>query len=132
MARKNGNGTDGAEAGNGQGKNLSEQGSDYVKRVENLHRELASEKSSYMAACKSLREGIKEVLTEAAEAGITRKTIKTAVKVRELERKAEEAREDLDIAERDHLDNIRLALGDLSELPLGKAALGETEAAAAA
>lgn len=106
-------------------KNLTEQGKAFVERVEELNRNLASEKSSYMTECKTIREDITAVLTEAHDAGITRKTIKAAVKIRALQRKADEAREALDIAEIDHLDNIRLALGDLADTALGKAALGE-------
>lgn len=131
MAKSNGNGKGIAGIGDNS-RSLTEQGGDFVKRVETLHKDLATEKSEYMTNCKTIREDIKQVLSDAADAGITRKTIKTAVKVRALERKAAEAREDLDIAERDHLDNIRLSLGDLAELPLGKAALGEGDEAAAA
>lgn len=129
MARRSKNGTD-TTAPAGVGHNgLPEKGKEFVQRVETLNRDLASEKGTYMATCKGIREDIKLVLTEAAKAGITRKTIKTAVKVRDLERKAAEARGDLDIADQDMLDNIRLALGDLAELPLGQAALGDAEGA---
>ena len=107
---------------------LSEQGKAFVERVENLNRDLATMKADYMNECKSVRGDIKEVLNEAADAGITRKTIKTAVEVRALERKAKQARDDLDIADRDTFDNIRLALGDLADTPLGAAATGPAPA----
>jgi uncharacterized protein (UPF0335 family) len=127
MAKKQANGEQAGAPGIGH-NGLPEKGKEFVQRIETLNKDLASEKGAYMATCKTIREDVKAVLTEAAEAGITRRTIKTAVKVRELERRAAEARGDLDIADQDMLDNIRLALGDLAELPLGKAALGEGEA----
>jgi uncharacterized protein (UPF0335 family) len=120
------NGTDDQPAGVGH-NGLPEKGKEFVQRVENLNADLATEKSEYMTRCKGIREDIKEVLSEAADAGITRKTIKTAVKVRYLERKAAEARDSLEEGEIETLDAIRLKLGDLAELPLGQAALGETE-----
>lgn len=101
---------------------LSDQGKAFVERVENLHGDLMKLRMSYMSECKTVREDIAAVLQEAKEAQIPKKVIKTTVKVRELERKADEAREELDIADRDTFDNIRHALGDLADTPLGQAA----------
>jgi uncharacterized protein (UPF0335 family) len=130
MPRKSGmNGENVAGIGHNGATDLPDKGKAFVERIETLNRDLASEKGEYMQRCKTVREDITAVLSEAADAGITRKTIKTAVKVRALERKAAEARDSLkDLADQDMLDRIRLALGDLSDLPLGKAALGEGEA----
>lgn len=125
MARKNGK----AEGTPAIGHNsLSEQGKKFVERIENLQKDIENEKTSYKEAVTGIRADIALVLAEAVQAGIPKVTIKAVVKARTLERKADAAREALDIADRDSFDNIRLALGDLAELPLGKAVLGEEPA----
>lgn len=93
----------------------------YVSRVEALHGDLASERGTYMANCKSIREDINLVLTEAKDKGIPKKALRAVLKIRDFERKAEAVREDSDAA--DDIDMLRHALGDLADTDLGKAAL---------
>lgn len=47
------------------------------------------------------------------------------IKTRQLENRLEHLRDDLEPDEVETYDAIRLALGDLSDLPLGKAALAK-------
>jgi uncharacterized protein (UPF0335 family) len=103
----------------------------FVSRVENLYGDLDKEKSAYMLDCKQIRGAMKEVYDEAKEAGIPKKELKAVIKARALERKAEAARDDLEAESQDTFDMIRHALGDLADLPLGQAALGTEEQAAA-
>lgn len=98
----------------------------FIKRVERIEADIGKEKSDYMNTCKALREDIKNVLNEAKDAGLPKAAMKAVLKARTLERKLEEAREDLDPDMQDTYDNIRLALGDLAELPLGQAAMSKS------
>lgn len=102
---------------------LAEKGKAFVERVETLNKDLATEQSNYMTACKGIRGDIKVVLSEAKDEGIPAKVIRAAVKARTLERKAREARDALDMADQDTLDNIRHALGDFADTDLGQAAI---------
>lgn len=97
--------------------------SSIVNRIEDVFDDLLSERGSYMVKCKSLREDIANLYDEAKARGIPPKSLKKAVKARDLNRKIEALREDLDLVDRDTYDQIRHALGDLAETPLGEAAL---------
>src|SRR5262249_41420070 len=59
----------------------------FMHRVEALKRDLDSERGTYMAKCKALREDIKEVYSEAKEAGVPVRALKGVIKHRELARK---------------------------------------------
>lgn len=103
---------------------LSEEGKKLVERIENLTRDIEHEQKAAQELIKPLRRDIAHILKEEIKGtGVTAKTVRAVVKSRKKEREANEAREKLDIADRDTFDNIRLALGDLAELPLGEAAL---------
>jgi len=96
---------------------------DFTHRVENLYDELASEKGEYMNRARVIRDSIARVLVEAKDAGIPKKEFKTVIKARQLENRLEHLRDDLEPDEVETFDQIRHALGDLGDLPLGKAAL---------
>jgi uncharacterized protein (UPF0335 family) len=95
----------------------------FVTRIENLHADLEAEKSAYMLRCKSIREDIAEVYGEAVDKNVPKKELRKVVKARELERRAKEQRDQLDADQQETFDQIRFALGDLADLPLGNAAL---------
>ena len=99
----------------------------YVDRIENRHDELLKERSTYMLACKGIRGEIAEILDEAKEKGIPKRALKSVIKARELEAKAEKVRADLEAEDQESHDLLRQALGDLAELPLGKHALGDVD-----
>ena len=96
---------------------------DFTHRVENLYDELASEKGEYMNRARQIRESIARVLVEAKDAGIPKKEFKTVIKARQLENRLEHLRDDLEPDEVETFDQIRHALGDLSDLPLGRSVL---------
>lgn len=100
-----------------------EKAQSFVSRVENLNQDMETLKAEHMAKCKAVREDIKDVLEEAKGEGIPKGALKAVIKVRELERKAERARDDLDSDVQGDFDNLRLALGDLAETELGQAAM---------
>lgn len=97
---------------------------DHIKRVESLHADLLSERGEYMAACRSIREDIKQVFTDAKEQhGIPTKTLKAIVKQREYQRKVDSCGDFLDIDERASFEQLVEDLGGLVDLPLGAAAI---------
>lgn len=95
----------------------------FVQRVENLHSNLATEKSEFMTRCKVIHSDIKEVMTEAKNAGIPKKALKNVVKHRALLNKAEDVRNDLEGEDQDSFDQLLHALGSFAETGLGEAAL---------
>lgn len=90
----------------------------FVKAIEGelatiagLHEDIAPD----VAGC---RAEIKACYEQAKEAGIPVKALKAAIKVRKIERAMES-----DVS--DGYDQIRHALGDLADTPLGRAAIGK-------
>lgn len=96
---------------------------DFTDRVERLMGDLLTEKGEYMQRCKVIREDIAQVIAEAKDAGIPKKSFRAVIRVRELEQKLEAIREDLEDEARETFDQIRFALGDLQDTPLGAAVL---------
>lgn len=111
----------------------ADNGKAYVTRIETIEAEIERETKEFKdTVLAPLKSDVKSIYDEVEGAGLTKKSIKAVVSARKKRRQADLLRERLDIADRDTFDNIRLALGDLAELPLGKAALGEAEATAVA
>lgn len=96
----------------------------FLERIENVLADIASKKGEYMAEAKGLREDIKEIYNEAKDHGVATKALRQLVRYRELERRQAALSEGLDIDERSTFEQLRDALGDFAELPLGQAALG--------
>lgn len=130
MGRKpkaeNGNGEPAARAGHNGFDATKLKG--FVSRVENLEGALNKERSAYMLACKAIREDIKLVLDEAKDAGIPKKEFKAVIKTRNLQNKLEAIRDDLEGDQQETYDQIRHALGDLADLPLGEASMAKSGA----
>lgn len=106
---------------NGFDPNLT---TNFVNRIENLHKQLETIAAERMAESKAVREDIAGVYKEAKNKDIPPKALRAVIKARAHERKAEAARTDLaDIDEIDKFDLIRHALGDLADMPLGQAVL---------
>lgn len=99
----------------------------FVKDIERLTEEMDSKKGEYMAWCKGHRELINRQYDAANNAGIPRKSMKATIKTRALESKIEKIADDLaeDETAAETFEQIRAALGDLADTPLGKAASGE-------
>lgn len=90
----------------------------FVTRIENLLRDLASERGTYMAACVPIHEDIREVYGEAKEQGIAVKALKGLIKWRSLEKKQAAIADDFaDVDEKAVYDQLVEGLG-----PLGFAA----------
>lgn len=97
----------------------------FISRIENLNKDIATKKSEHMAACKEIRSDIKIVLDEAKDDGISKTALKALVKQRELERKVEACRDNLESEEQHEFDKIEQALGQLADTELGQAAVKE-------
>jgi uncharacterized protein (UPF0335 family) len=89
----------------------------YLKRIENKLDDLDSKRGAYMAACKVVREDIKEIYGEAKDHGVPVKALKGLVEYRTLERKQAKIGDGLDIDEGAAYEQLVDALG-----PLGIAA----------
>lgn len=100
----------------------------WTSEIERHFGDLESMKGAYMQQCKTVREMIADCYDRAKDSGVPKKALKAVIKTRQLEKKIEGLREDLaEDGLEDDYDNIRLALGDLADLPLGKAALKDQE-----
>lgn len=94
--------------------------------IERLLDEMESKKGEYMSWCKTQRELINQHYDRAKDAGIPKAALKAVIKVRELEGRIEEARENLE-DDVDLFDQIRTALGDFGDTGLGAAALANAK-----
>ncbi len=96
----------------------------YVRQIETHLDELDGLATSHNEACAAVRADIKGVYEAAAEAGIPKRELKAVIRERVLRRKLDGCRTSLGDLERiETFDQIKLALGMLSDLPLGEAVL---------
>lgn len=104
----------------------------FVDEYEKLEREKLQEKMAYMERCAKISARMKDVLEDAKSQGLKGNVLKSVVKARAYERKAaaiEEALEDDDASD---FKDIREALGDYADLPLGAAAVDRDDERTAA
>lgn len=96
----------------------------WTKEIERHFDALETLRGEYMNEARQIRELIADCYDRAKDAGLPKKAMKAVIKTRQLEKRIESLREDLaEDGLDDDYDTIRLALGDLSDLPLGQAAL---------
>ncbi|PZR88380.1 MAG: hypothetical protein DI537_23875 [Stutzerimonas stutzeri] len=100
----------------------------WVKEIERHHETLATYQGEYMARCRPVRESIAGCYDAAKEAGIPRKELKAVIKERRFLKQIEANRAKLEEDEQETLDQIKHALGMLSDLPLGETALKRSAA----
>lgn len=104
----------------------------FTADIEALLGDLATAKAEYMRQARTIRDEVNTVYGEAKDAGIPKRAFKAVIRARGLERKLDACRGDLEDADDiETFDQIRDALGDLAELPLGQAALGKASRPAA-
>jgi uncharacterized protein (UPF0335 family) len=94
-----------------------------LKRIENLHDEIATERGIYMQKCRELREDVKSIVEEGKDQGIAPKALKGLVKFRALERRQQAIGDGLDIADQSDFETLCAALGDFADTELGQAAV---------
>lgn len=88
---------------------------EFLTRIENLNAEGETAKAEYMNECKSRREDIKSVYTEAKDAGVAVKALRGIVKRREMEKKIKAIPDGFDIDESSAYETLIEALGDLGK-----------------
>ena len=99
----------------------------FVTRIENLVADIASMRGKFMAEVKEVRGDITAVYEDAKETGIPLKELRKVIRTRGLAQKIQTLRDSLNEDEVDNYDNLIQALGGLSDLPLGQAALDKAE-----
>lgn len=105
-----------------------EVGKSYVSRIERLEGEIESERGKYMAAAKRIREDIKTVISEAKDDGIPKRALKSIIATRKLDRKKAKIENGIDdIDDQAAFEQLKEALGDYADTPLGEAALDNAD-----
>jgi uncharacterized protein (UPF0335 family) len=104
----------------------------YVDEYEKMEKEKLDRKMAYMAECAKISGRQKALVDDAKGAGLNGKVLRATVKQRALERKAEAILEELEDDDAELLKDIREALGDYADLPLGKAAVASDDERTAA
>ncbi len=99
----------------------------FVADIDRHNATLASYTGEHMKRCRDVRDLITGVYDRAKDAGIPKKELKAVMKVRDLEKKIAAARDACE-DNGETFDQIRHALGDLADLPLGNAALDRAKA----
>lgn len=112
-----------------EGKNRASpsEAASFVDKFEELEQQVASERGSFMARCKAIRERQKELLDDAKSQGVAKKLVKSIVAARDHEAKAKALRDELEEEDKKFFVDIRRALGDYADTPLGAAAAKREE-----
>jgi hypothetical protein len=98
-----------------------------VANIEQCYTDLLSERGTYMAKCKKIREVMAGDYDTAGEKGISKKLLKKIVKERELERKIADLTDGLEDDEKSEYAMLTEKLGEFANTPLGKAALAASD-----
>lgn len=104
-------------------KATAEEAATYVDQIEKLEEEYESERGTFMAKAKKIREAQKAVLDDAKSQGVAKKLVNTIVKSRDYDKKSKKLRDDLEDLDKAFYFDIRKHLGDFADLPLGAAAV---------
>ncbi|WP_063685589.1 GapR family DNA-binding domain-containing protein [Bradyrhizobium stylosanthis] len=100
-------------------------------KIDGYHADLASERGTFMKTCRSIRESISNVYTEAKARGIPQKELRSLVKIRLNEAKNRRIYEELEADQQQTLSMLATAEG-VKDLPLWRAAamMGDANATA--
>jgi len=85
----------------------------YLARIETLLADIDSERGTYMARCKELREDISGIYVEAKDNGVPVKALKGIVKHRQLQKKQDAIAAGFDIDEAAAYETLVEMLGEL-------------------
>lgn len=99
----------------------------FVKRVESIMDEIASERGKYMKRCRELRDDIKDILGEAKASGIPSKALRGILTYRDLEKKQQALSDGLDLDEQSAFEQMIEKLGDFGDTALGRAAIDKAK-----
>lgn len=107
----------------GRNRATPQEAASFVDKFEELEDQIGTLRSDFMNKCKAVREQQKELLDDAKSQGIAKKVVKIIAEARRLEQKAKAKLDDLEDDDRALAVDIRKALGDYADLPLGAAAV---------
>lgn len=112
-----------------EGKNRAspDEAASFVDKLEELNEQLESLKIEHMNKARKVHEEIKDLLDDAKSQGVPKKVVKGIVQARKLEAKARDVRDELENDDREFFIDIRTALGDFKDSPLGAAAVDREE-----
>ncbi|NEH72311.1 hypothetical protein [Rhizobium leguminosarum] len=111
----------------GRNRATPEEMASFVDKYEQLEQEVLREKMSFMERCRRIRKAQSELLDDGKTQGLPKNVLKAVVKAREYARKADSLMEDLENDAQEIFKDIRQALGDFADLPLGAAAVEREE-----
>lgn len=100
-------------------------------KIDGYHADLASERGTFMKTCRSIRESISNIYTEAKARGIPEKELRSLVKIRLNEAKNRKIYEELEADQQLTLSMLATAEG-VKDLPLWRAAAMMGDASATA
>lgn len=106
----------------------------FLERIESVQADIDKIKADAAEECAPLYDDIASIKREAHDAGIPRREFNSLISERKLLKKAEALRASLSEDQQHNFDQMKLALGDLAETELGRAArrrAGDTTAAEA-
>jgi uncharacterized protein (UPF0335 family) len=100
-------------------------------KIDGYHADLASERGTFMKTCRSIRESISNVYTEAKARGIPEKELRSLVRIRLNEAKNRKIYEELE-ADQQHVLSMLATAEGVKDLPLWRAAalMGDASATA--
>lgn len=95
----------------------------YLEEIDRQDDELLTMRADYMNACKGPRGIIAEIMASAKEAGINPKAFRELLRKHRADRLHDRRLDDLDLADLSDFKNMKEALGDFIDTPLGQAAI---------
>ena len=111
----------------GRNRASADEASSFVDEYEQFDEQVKSIMAKAMAEAKKVREEQKSLLEDAKGQGIPKKVIKTIADARRYEKKAKAKMEGLEDDDRTYAVDIRKALGDYADLPLGRVAVNKDD-----
>jgi uncharacterized protein (UPF0335 family) len=94
-----------------------------IEDIERMEGERVSAKSSYMSQSAKINARQNAVFDDMKSRGVPKKSLQTALKKREMERKLKALEDALEDDDKAVYVSIEKALGDFADLPLGAAAV---------
>lgn len=107
----------------GRNRASAEEMTSFVDKYEQLENEVLREKMSYMERCRRIRTQQKDLLDDAKSQGWEKKSVKDAVKYRDLGRKQKALLDDQEDDRKKDLVDLLTAFGDFADMPLAQAAI---------
>ena len=94
-----------------------------IDACKELYGEIADIKADRAAKCKDRHSEIRDIIDDAKKSyGMSKGAVRSVLKIHNLEDKARRERDDKSSDKQDEIDQLRHALGDLADTPLGQAA----------